>query len=56
MVLIDIDLVDDQVQVLRVELVLLKNLVKDLDGGLGRAVDADDRVLPVLGHLDLLTQ
>ena len=56
MVLIDINLIDDQVQILRVELVLLQNLVKDLDGGLGRAVDADDRVFPILGHLDLFAQ
>ena len=56
MILIDENPVEDQVQVLRIELVLFQNLVEDLDGGLRGAVDADDRVFPVFGQLDLFLE
>ena len=56
MIFIDVDLVNDQVQILRIELVLLQNLIKDLNGGLGGSIDPNDRIFAIFGQFYLFFQ
>ena len=54
MVLIDLDLLNHQLEVVPVQLGLVQNVVKDLQGGFCNPVYPDNRVFLVLGQVDLV--
>jgi len=55
-ILEDRDSLDDELQIVPLELRLSQDVVKGCHGGFCGAIDFDDRVAPVFGHVDLALQ